>query len=98
MAEKQLVPSDAGTQTNPHPAPSTDTHSDSPEKVCIRFILDNRESTFMDFMLLARKLNKGMEHENTIFSESHKKTSSQKQYNSSWKSGRNMCVTKNQSL
>ena len=85
VAKKQLVSTDAGTQTETHPSSSTETHSDSATEQCLRFIMDNRESSYLDFMLSAKKLKMGMERENTLFQESYKTDSSNRQYNSSWK-------------
>ena len=85
VAEKQLVSASAGTQTETLTPPSTETHSDSAATKCLRFLMDNRESTYLDFLLLAKKLCKGVERENALFQESYLLSSSMRQYNSSWK-------------
>ena len=85
VAEIKLVSSDSGTQTSavPFAGPSVDTIST--EEKCLRYILANRQSSYMDFLKVAREWRRGIEPVHTDFSESHLAPTSKRQYSSGWK-------------
>ena len=85
LAAEQVVSPNYRAQPEDHHSPKSGPVTDSTGRDCLRFILENREAPVDDFFKFALKLRKGISTQNAQFLDDYKSTSTQRQYNSSWK-------------
>ena len=83
LASKQLVSTHSGTQTSENPPSGSSAKPSCPKEDCLRFLLDNEQPSFDDFMAFANAKAEGVEAANTRFLE-NRRDSSLRQYRSSW--------------
>ena len=89
-----MVSPDSGDEIQTDSISQSISISESPSEDCLRFILENGEASFDDFIKFAFEKREGIQRSNIEFIEEYKRPSTKRQYNASWKRWRSFVLSK----
>ena len=85
VAQKQLVPSCSGVGSSSDSSAGPSVVSGCSAGDCLRFLLDNKEPSAHDFLVLASKSKFDVQKDKIDFIENYKSFTTRRQYQASWK-------------